>query len=133
MLTETEGYAQVCDHDQPKHEILNYTPSHRGERPFQLCRNLKKVDDIKTTKTIAMKSGVSGDDGFDFEQTLKDLVQRRGEKPIKARELGVMFNDLCVVGLGARASLQPTMGSMFNPFTTCNPPIRDILRNSVRL
>jgi ATP-binding cassette subfamily G (WHITE) protein 2 (SNQ2) len=45
-----------------------------------------------------------------------------------------MFKDLCVVGVGARASLQPTMGSLFDPSAilsdisaTRNPPIRDIL------
>jgi ATP-binding cassette subfamily G (WHITE) protein 2 (SNQ2) len=45
-----------------------------------------------------------------------------------------MFNDLRVVGLGARASLQPTMGSILNPSVALknitamrNPPIRDIL------
>jgi ATP-binding cassette subfamily G (WHITE) protein 2 (SNQ2) len=93
----------------------------------------KKINNRKSTISIAMESG-SGDDGFDFELTLKDLVRRRGEESIKARELGVMFNDLRVVGLGARASLQPTMGSMLNPFTALNnittmrsPPIRDIL------
>ncbi|KAG1859914.1 ABC-2 type transporter-domain-containing protein [Suillus tomentosus] len=81
-----------------------------------------------------MESGSSAHDGFDFEQTLKDLVRRRGEESIKARELGVLFNDLRVVGLGARASLQPTMGTMLNPFialqniaTMHKPPIRDIL------
>lgn len=45
-----------------------------------------------------------------------------------------MFNDLRVVGLGARATMQPTLGSMLNPsaaFKTISdlrhPSIRDIL------
>jgi ATP-binding cassette subfamily G (WHITE) protein 2 (SNQ2) len=45
-----------------------------------------------------------------------------------------MFKDLRVVGVGARASLQPTMSSLFNPSAILrdlsasrNPPIRDIL------
>lgn len=45
-----------------------------------------------------------------------------------------MFNDLRVVGIGARASLQPTIGSLFSPTSllrTINearhPPVRDIL------
>lgn len=45
-----------------------------------------------------------------------------------------MFKDLRVIGVGARASLQPTIGSMFNPAAILrnisamrNPPVRDIL------
>ncbi|KAG1763106.1 ABC-2 type transporter-domain-containing protein [Suillus occidentalis] len=72
------------------------------------------------------------DDAFDFELTLKDLVRR--SESIKGRELGVMFKDLRVIGVGARASLQPTIGSTFNPAAILrnisamrNPPVRDIL------
>ncbi|KAJ8595721.1 hypothetical protein M405DRAFT_806639 [Rhizopogon salebrosus TDB-379] len=81
-----------------------------------------------------MESNSGSDDDFNFEQTLKDLVRRRGEESIKGRELGVMFKDMRVVGLGERASLQPTMGSILNPSTALknisamrHPPIRDIL------
>jgi ATP-binding cassette subfamily G (WHITE) protein 2 (SNQ2) len=35
----------------------------------------KKINNRKSTISIAMESG-SGDDGFDFELTLKDLVRR---------------------------------------------------------
>jgi ATP-binding cassette subfamily G (WHITE) protein 2 (SNQ2) len=45
-----------------------------------------------------------------------------------------MFKDLRVIGVGARASLQPTIGSTFNPAAILrnisamrNPPVRDIL------
>jgi ATP-binding cassette subfamily G (WHITE) protein 2 (SNQ2) len=45
-----------------------------------------------------------------------------------------VFKDLRVIGVGARASLQPTIGSMFNPAAILrsisamrNPPVRDIL------
>lgn len=37
------------------------------------------------------------------------------ESGIKTRELGVMFKDLKVVGLGATARHQATFGSMLNP------------------
>ncbi|KAG2112808.1 hypothetical protein BD769DRAFT_1778685 [Suillus cothurnatus] len=94
----------------------------------------KKFNNRKSMISIAMESGSSGDDGFDFELTLKDFIRQRGEESIKARELGMMFNDLRVVGLGACALLQPTMGLMLNPFTALNnittmrnPPICDIL------
>ncbi len=61
-------------------------------------------------------------------------VDRQEEYEIKQRELGVVFKDLRVVGLGATASYAPTLGSMFNPFgivesvqTARHPPVRDIL------
>lgn len=45
-----------------------------------------------------------------------------------------MFRDLQVIGLGAAASYQPTLGSLFNPLNILesiqharHPPIRDIL------
>lgn len=36
----------------------------------------KMADNRKSTISIAMESGSSGHDDFDFEQTLKDLVRR---------------------------------------------------------
>ena len=59
---------------------------------------------------------------------------RRDEAGIKSRELGVLFRDLRVVGLGAAVSYQPTLGSLFNPKymleriqNARHPPVRDIL------
>ena|ERR1700677_2180511 len=59
---------------------------------------------------------------------------RRDRAGIQSRELGVMFRDLRVVGLGAAASYQPTFGSFFNPKVILekiralrHPPLRDIL------
>ncbi|KIJ16544.1 hypothetical protein PAXINDRAFT_113734 [Paxillus involutus ATCC 200175] len=43
------------------------------------------------------------------------LIRRRDESDIKSRELGVLFDRLRVVGKGASASLQPTLGSLLNP------------------
>ncbi|KAG2131009.1 ABC-2 type transporter-domain-containing protein [Suillus clintonianus] len=91
--------------------------------------------EVHTPSSSSVTSGRGADeDGFDFELTLKDLVRRRGEESIKSRELGVMFKDLRVIGVGARSSLQPTIGSMFNPAAILrnisamrNPPVRDIL------
>ena len=52
----------------------------------------------------------------------------------KTRELGVMFKNLRVVGLGASALYQPTLGSSLDIFSATKellsrrpPPIRDIL------
>lgn len=59
---------------------------------------------------------------------------RRDESGVKGRQLGVMFSDLRVVGMGASASFQPTLGSLFNPRNMLrgvqvkrHPPLRDIL------
>ncbi|KAG1743692.1 ABC-2 type transporter-domain-containing protein [Suillus paluster] len=74
------------------------------------------------------------EEDFNFEKHLKDIFKRCDEEEIKWRELGVVFNDLRVVGIGARASLQPTMGSLFSPTSLLrtisairHPPVRDIL------
>ena len=62
------------------------------------------------------------------------LSSRREEAHIKGRELGVMFRDLRVTGLGSSASYIPTLGSMFNPSSILeniqaarHPQVRDIL------
>ncbi|KAG2073832.1 hypothetical protein BDR04DRAFT_1178890 [Suillus decipiens] len=75
-----------------------------------------------------------GNEDFSFEKHLKDVVKKRDEQEIRGRELGVVFSNLRVVGLGAGASLQPTMGSLFSPTSilrTINefrhPHLRDIL------
>ncbi|EGO00657.1 hypothetical protein SERLA73DRAFT_105009 [Serpula lacrymans var. lacrymans S7.3] len=59
---------------------------------------------------------------------------RRDAQAIKGRELGVLFQNLRVVGTGSSASYQPTMGSIFNPVEIFksisnmrHPPTRDIL------
>jgi ATP-binding cassette subfamily G (WHITE) protein 2 (SNQ2) len=59
---------------------------------------------------------------------------RRDEADIKSRELGVLFENVRVVGLGASASFQPTLGSLLNPLNILesiqyvrHPPLRDIL------
>ncbi|KAG2073835.1 hypothetical protein BDR04DRAFT_1093970 [Suillus decipiens] len=106
--------------------------SHRQRSP-RPSTVLPSPTEVGTPSSSSMTSAYGGDP-FDFELTLKDLIRRRGEESIKGRELGVMFKDLRVVGIGARASLQPTIGSMFNPAAILrnisaarNPPLRDIL------
>lgn len=42
-------------------------------------------------------------------------VDRQHDSEIKKRELGVYFKGLRVIGVGATASYQATVGSMFNP------------------
>lgn len=61
---------------------------------------------------------------------------RKDEAEIKTRQLGVLFQDLGVVGLGASASHQMTLGSIFNPLNLIrsiqsirHPHLRNILTN----
>jgi len=65
---------------------------------------------------------------------IKDLVRRSGEADIKLRELGVLFDQLHVVGKGTSSSWQSTLGSLLNPMNKLravqdirHPPLRDII------
>ncbi|KXN88770.1 Brefeldin A resistance protein [Leucoagaricus sp. SymC.cos] len=80
--------------------------------------------------TLAVKEG----ELFDLAKALRKIVQRQEELQISHRELGIVFKDLRVVGLGATASHAPTIGSLFNPLAIIegiqniiHPPLRDIL------
>ncbi|KAE9393362.1 hypothetical protein BT96DRAFT_924054 [Gymnopus androsaceus JB14] len=71
---------------------------------------------------------------FDFEKALKQITKKKEGAQIPTRELGVLFEDLTVVGLGSGASYQETLGSTINPFnaiasiqSAMHPPTRDIL------
>ncbi|KAJ7261710.1 ABC-2 type transporter-domain-containing protein [Mycena haematopus] len=76
-----------------------------------------------------------GTDGpFDLEKTFKFIQKKLEDANIDRRELGVIFQDLRVVGLGASASHQPTLGSTLNPLSILeqirafrHPPLRNIL------
>lgn len=59
---------------------------------------------------------------------------RRSQADVKERQLGVMFQDLCVVGLGTSVSYQPTLASVLDPRSIYDriqvirhPPLRTIL------
>ncbi|KAF7360014.1 Pleiotropic drug resistance ABC transporter [Mycena venus] len=73
-------------------------------------------------------------DPFDFEKMLKFIQGKLEEAEVEGREIGVAFQDLRVVGLGASASYQPTLGSVLSPFAIFEtisamrrPPLRNIL------
>ncbi|KAJ7856447.1 pleiotropic drug resistance ABC transporter [Mycena olivaceomarginata] len=75
-----------------------------------------------------------GDGPFDLEKTIKFVQRKLEEANVDRRELGVVFQDLKVVGLGASASYQPTLGATLNPLsileqirTLRHPPLRNIL------
>ncbi|KAF7428110.1 hypothetical protein PC9H_007329 [Pleurotus ostreatus] len=71
---------------------------------------------------------------LDLENTARIIVAKSEEAGITRRQLGVLFRDLRVVGIGASASHLPTLGSVLNPFlmieriqTARHPPLKDIL------
>lgn len=60
---------------------------------------------------------------------------RQQKSNIQSRELGVMFENLRVVGLGTTENYQPTFGSLFDPRVMMEsfrearkPPLRHILK-----
>ncbi|EIM87152.1 pleiotropic drug resistance ABC transporter [Stereum hirsutum FP-91666 SS1] len=75
-----------------------------------------------------------GEGPFDFGKSLRQIIKKRDKSQIQGRELGVLFKDLRVVGLGSAASYQPTLGSLFDPRVFLekfrafrNPPLRNLL------
>ncbi|KAI0752733.1 pleiotropic drug resistance ABC transporter [Daedaleopsis nitida] len=85
---------------------------------------------VSTEVTLASPSNGP----FDFEKTLRGVIKKLDESDIKRRELGVAFKGLRVVGVGASASYQETLGSALNPFNivrnfraALHPATRDIL------
>lgn len=82
----------------------------------------------------ASSSTVGNSVGFDFQRTLGEFIKRRDDAQIKARELGVVFRNLRVVGMGASSSHQPTLGTALDPRSILDviqrirhPPVRDII------
>ncbi|EKM53332.1 uncharacterized protein PHACADRAFT_259626 [Phanerochaete carnosa HHB-10118-sp] len=78
--------------------------------------------------------GTAVGEAFDLEKVLKGLLRKGDEAGLPKRELGVSFEDLRVVGLGAAATYQPTLASMLNPLNALrkinrarHPALRDIL------
>ncbi|KAF9461727.1 pleiotropic drug resistance ABC transporter [Collybia nuda] len=130
--------------ERPKRLRRNSTASHVDVDFFdpsgvrQLNRTLSRMSapnegDVESGSTYS-DATLTTDGPFDFERTLRVIMKKREEADIKRRELGVLFQDLRVVGLGATASYQPTLGSMLNPMvaleqinTLRHPPLRDII------
>ncbi|KAJ7852054.1 pleiotropic drug resistance ABC transporter [Mycena olivaceomarginata] len=103
-----------------------------------------KRNSRRQSKRYSQLQGIPGDshatlipekgETFDFEKTLKFIQGKMEDAEVEGRELGVVFQDIRVVGLGASASYMPTLGSLLNPLTILesirtsrHPPLRNIL------
>ncbi|KAG9313738.1 hypothetical protein JVU11DRAFT_6092 [Chiua virens] len=70
----------------------------------------------------------------ELEVLVRSILEQSGEDGVQRRELGVMFRDLRVVGLGVGAAVQNNLASPFSPKSIINtiknlrhPPVRDII------
>ncbi|KAI0074337.1 hypothetical protein K474DRAFT_1648129 [Panus rudis PR-1116 ss-1] len=75
-----------------------------------------------------------GEGQFDLERHMRNFIRKFDESGKKRRELGVMFKNLRVIGVGASAQYQETLGSLLNPLNALktiqsmrHPALRDIL------
>ncbi|KAI8989100.1 pleiotropic drug resistance ABC transporter [Trametes punicea] len=119
-------------------EQLRRTMSMQSQANLDLHRSTTRHEDQRSAHSQSQTSELTLtgpiDGPFDFEKTLRNVFRRLDEADIKRRELGVMFQDLRVVGVGAAASYQPTLGSVLNPLNlvrrvqaALHPATRDIL------
>ncbi|TFK52827.1 hypothetical protein OE88DRAFT_1711701 [Heliocybe sulcata] len=108
--------------------LNNVQPEPGHSSPVQ-ARSLRRASTHDSDVTLTV-----GEGPFDFEKVLRHVIKKREETDIKARSLGVMFDDLKVQGLGASVSYQPTLGSVLNPMNLVHslqqlrhPPVREII------
>ncbi|CAL1709796.1 unnamed protein product [Somion occarium] len=125
---------------QPSHtrsvDIEFFDPSGVGE----LRRTLSRVSTERGQAIAPSQISEVSDDTltseaqFDLEKCMREFVQKLDESGKKRRELGVMFKDLRVIGIGATARHQATLGSILNPLNllktiheTRHPALREII------
>ncbi|KAF8888618.1 pleiotropic drug resistance ABC transporter [Infundibulicybe gibba] len=113
-----------------------FDPSGVQELQRQLTRKSTRGKDVIPPHLTHSHSDstLTGDSNFNLERVARLMVEDREKAQIKTRELGVVFEDLHVTGLGASASYQPTLGSTVNPMNLVkavsdarHPPLRSIL------
>ncbi|THU82570.1 hypothetical protein K435DRAFT_446226 [Dendrothele bispora CBS 962.96] len=102
------------------------------------------MDPEKQSHVSASRPGSSGNttlrneqgnpDAVDLERLLGLAANKLDEANVPLREIGVVFENLHVQGLGSDASFQPTLGGLFNPLgmienikSARHPVTRDIL------
>ncbi|KDQ32534.1 hypothetical protein PLEOSDRAFT_153783 [Pleurotus ostreatus PC15] len=125
--------------DQPPLSTQDH-PGHRdGERSNKVPTHSIAASSNETTVAFEgiTDSAERQDDReleFDFDLALQDYIVRRESAGIEPRVLGVLFEELEVIGLGASARHQPTLGSLFNPMEIWrgiqkkrHPPLKSII------
>ncbi|KAF4579747.1 hypothetical protein EYR40_000077 [Pleurotus pulmonarius] len=148
--TLTASSVVARHHSLPDRPPLSITQDHHqelhgGELRGRLDDNNGPTRSIAASSdetTVAPSEGSDGgvgphsgqDVGFDFDEALRDYIVRRDSAGIEPRRLGVLFEELEVIGLGASARHQPTLGSLFNPMEILrgiqskrHPPLRSII------
>ncbi|KAJ6512946.1 pleiotropic drug resistance ABC transporter [Mycena sanguinolenta] len=114
---------------------LPWAVSRLSERRRQRQSRSRQSVQLESIPAVELDATLKPGDGpFDFERTLRFIRRKMEEAHIEGRELGIVFQNLRVVGLGASISYQPTLGSILNPnfilekiMTLRNPPLRTIL------
>ncbi|GBE83477.1 pleiotropic drug resistance ABC transporter [Sparassis latifolia] len=121
----------MSDLRQTLTHMSTHAQSPRSPHSGRLGEGKRKSDSV-SVETEATLTPVDGP--FDFEKTLRQIIKKSDKSDIKRRELGVVFQDLRVRGLGASATYQPTLGSVLSPLYLIekvmelrHPHVRDLL------
>ncbi|KAI0076391.1 pleiotropic drug resistance ABC transporter [Panus rudis PR-1116 ss-1] len=132
-------HAAEPEHTRRSVDINFFDPDGVQELRRTLSRTTNEGGDVgvatgQARSSVFTEDTLIADGRFDLEQLARRFVQRFDEAGQKFRELGVMFKDLRVVGVGATAQQQETLGSIINPLFLFRliqkyrrPALRDIL------
>ncbi|KAG6864224.1 hypothetical protein C0991_011261 [Blastosporella zonata] len=106
-----------------------------AEGVHNLHRTVSPLSDPPTPDSVDTNDTLTASKQLYLEQRLKRIVKKQDEAHIRRRELGVLFKDLRVTGLGSSAAFINTVWSTINPITIYrqvrllrNPPLRNILQ-----
>ncbi|KAF8623914.1 hypothetical protein AX15_006135 [Amanita polypyramis BW_CC] len=151
LVFEGPGSAPAPEHDQPSSPEIGILPRMnpsvtrvnldyfdpegvQGLKEELSTQQIPADDARSEAQSSTSDVTITVDGNFNLEKTLQRVVKRLDEANIKTRELGVMFRDLRVLGLGSSASYMPTLGSALNPFVMLeniqnirHPPLQTIL------
>jgi ATP-binding cassette subfamily G (WHITE) protein 2 (SNQ2) len=78
----------------------------------ELHRQLSRIETGRTGRTSASAYNPKSDN-FELERYLKQVFREREEAGLLAREATVVFEDLCVDGVGSGVNFGETVGSIF--------------------
>lgn len=136
MSAKKEGELPMASR-QPRHHPSRVSTNYfhpEGARALSQTLSNGSVQRMSPSNESTSDHSLTIGENVDFESLVRRYLERRDESGVKGRKLGVLFSNLRVVGMGASASFQPTLGSLFNPLNIVrgiqmkrNPPLRDIL------